>query len=304
MSPSKYVQEAVKNCEAYLETNYLGKWTLPKNAPNPFVMNYAPEMDVSPALDATDASYFQSLIGILRWTVEIGRIDIATEISMLSSHLAYPREGHLEAALHVMGYMKHKHNSRLVFDPTYPFVDLNTFETGKQWQEFYRGAEEAIPPNALKPRGKEIDLRAFVDSDHAGDKTNRRSRTGFMIFIQNSLICWLSKKQSTIESSVFGAEFVAMKHGMETLRGLRYKLRMMGVPLSGPSFIYGDNMSVIYNTQRPESMLKKKCNSICYHAVRESVAMGESITSHIRTLLNFSDLLTKVTFGQKRKNLV
>ena len=129
VSPSKYVQEAVKNCEAYLETNYLGKWTLPKNAPNPFVMNYAPEMDVSPALDATDASYFQSLIGILRWTVEIGRIDIATKISMLSSHLAYPREGHLEAALHVMGYMKHKHNSRLVFDPTYPFVDLNTFET-------------------------------------------------------------------------------------------------------------------------------------------------------------------------------
>ena len=120
-----------------------------------------------------------------------------------------------------------------------------------------------------------------------------------MIFIQNSLICWLSKKQATIELSVFGAEFVAMKHGMETLRCLRYKLRMMGVPLTGPSFIYRDNMSVIYNTQRPESMLKKKCNSICYHAVRESVAMGESITSHIRTLLNFSDLLTKVTFGQK-----
>ena len=78
----------------------------------------------------------------------------------------------------------------------------------------------------------------------------------------------------------------------------------MGVPLSGPSLIYGDNMFVVYNTQRPESMLKKKCNSICYHAVRELVAMGESITSHISTLLNFSNLMTKVTSGQKRKNLV
>ena len=87
MSPSKYVQEAVKNCEAYLEKNYLRKWTLPKNAPNPFLMNYAPKMDASPALNATDASYFQLLIGILRWTVEIGRINIATEISMLSSTL-------------------------------------------------------------------------------------------------------------------------------------------------------------------------------------------------------------------------
>ena len=71
-----------------MEKNYLERWTLPKNAPNPFTMNYAPEMDVSPALDATDASYFQSLIG--RWAVEIGRIDIGTKISMLSSHLAYP----------------------------------------------------------------------------------------------------------------------------------------------------------------------------------------------------------------------
>jgi hypothetical protein len=74
---------------------------------------------------------------------------------------------------------------------------------------------------------------------------------------------------------VFGAEFVAMKLGMETLRGIRYKLRMMGVPISGPSYVFGDNMSVIHNTQRPESTLKKKGHQICYHFCRESVAMGE-----------------------------
>jgi hypothetical protein len=49
---------------------------------------------------------------------------------------------------------------------------------------------------------------------------------------------------------------------------------MMGVTLSGPTFVYGDNMSVVHNTQRPESVLKKKSNSICYHAVYESAAMG------------------------------
>jgi hypothetical protein len=62
-------------------------------------------------------------------------------------------------------------------------------------------------------------------------------------------IVWHSKKQATIKTSVFGAEFVAMKQGMEALQGLRYKLRMMGVSVSGPSYIYGDNMSVIHNTQ-------------------------------------------------------
>jgi hypothetical protein len=53
-------------------------------------------------------------------------------------------------------------------------------------------------------------------------------------------IVWHSKKQATIETSVFGTEFVAMKQGMEALQGLYYKLRMMGVSVSGPSYIYGD----------------------------------------------------------------
>ena len=65
----------------------------------------------------------------------------------------------------------------------------------------------------------------------------------------------MSKKQATIESSVFGAEFVVMKTGVEALRGIRYKLRMMGVPLTGPTYIYGDNISVIYNTSLPELTL-------------------------------------------------
>ena len=59
-----------------------------------------------------------------------------------------------------------------------------------------------------------------------------------------------------------------MKIGVEALRGLRYKLRIMSVPLAGPLLIYGDNMPVIHNTQRPESVLKKKSNQLCYHAIR------------------------------------
>ena len=61
---------------------------------------------------------------------------------------------------------------------------------------------------------------------------------------------------------MFGAEFVATNIIMETLQGIRYALRMMGIPISGPSYIYGDNMSVIHNTQRPDSTLKKKSKYI------------------------------------------
>ena len=144
----------------------------------------------------------------------------------------------------------------------------------------------------------------FVDSDHAGDKATRRSRTGFMIFLTTSMIRWHTKKQATVEGAVFGAKFVAMKHGVEVLRGVRYKLRMMGVEIAGPTYIYGDNMSVIHNTSKPEFVLKKKSNSICYHFGREAVAMGECLTTHVPTLLNWADLLTKALSEKKRRVLV
>ena len=110
-------------------------------------------------------------------------------------------------------------------------------------------------------------------------------------------VIWFTKRQAMIESTVFGSEFVVMKQGMESSWGLWYKLRMMGVPIARPTYTYGDNMSVIHNTQRPESMLRKKSNSICFHAVHEVVTMGELLTGHIQTMENPADLLTKVVVG-------
>ena len=118
-------------------------------------------------------------------------------------------------------------------------------------------------------------------------------------------IIWYTKRQATVESVVFGAESVAMKQAMERSRGLRYKLSIMGVPIEGPTHLYGDNMSTIHNNQCPESQLKTKSKSICYHAVREVVAMGELLTGHAKTDKNRADILTKVVGGGiKRKNLV
>ena len=180
----------------------------------------------------------------------------------------------------------------MVYDPTYPEIDAKCFITS-DWSSFYAGAKEAIPLDAPKPLGKDVDIRFYVDADHASDKLRRRSRSGYFCYLNQSLIMWKSKKQSTCETSVFGAEFVAMKVAMETNRGLRYKLRMMGVPVTGPSYFYGDNMSVINNAQRSESVLRKKCNSICYHAVREAVAMNELLAAHVPSRENPADLATK-----------
>jgi hypothetical protein len=162
-----------------------------------------------------------------------------------------------------------------------------------------------IPPDDPAPRGKDVDLRLIVDSDHAGEQFTRRSRIGYVIYLNMAPIVWFSKRQPNGESSVFGAEFVAMKNVIETCRGLCYKLRMMDVTLSGPTFFYGDNMSVVHNTQRPESVLKKKSNSLCYYMVRESAAMGESIIGYVPSVDNPAYICTKVVAGgQKRNHLI
>ena len=108
--------------------------------------------------------------------------------------------------------------------------------------------------------------------------------------VQEASYCW---------GAVFGSECVALKQGVETLRGIRHKLRMMGVPVNGPTYIYGDNMSVVNNTSKLESTLKKKSKSICYHFVKEVVAMKEYLTTWIPTLKNWDDLLTKVLHRRK-----
>jgi hypothetical protein len=78
----------------------------------------------------------------------------------------------------------------------------------------------------------------------------------------------------------------------------------MGAPLSGPTYIYGDNKSQVTNSSRPELTLNKKCKSIYYHAIRELVAMGETLLTHIKTGDNLADFLTKTTSGAKRRKLL
>ena len=142
---------------------------------------------------------------------------------------------------------------------------------------------------------------AKVDADHASDTVTRRSRTGILVYLNCLLIHWWSKKQASIKSSCFSAEFIAMKQCCEYLRGLRYKLCMMGILCDQPSHIYGDNQSVLVNMTMPDSTLKKKSQSITYHFVREGSACGEWRTAYVNTHDNEAERLTKLLpNGEKR----
>ena len=173
--------------ENYLEERHGTCLKKGSRAKSPLPANYRPEFDMTEELEGEEASYYQSLVGILRWMVELGRIDIITEGSMLASHLALPCRGHLEAYFHMFAYLKSNHNATVVMDPTYPEIDHSVFKTCN-WADAYPGAAEPIPSNAPKPRGKSVDILLYVDSDLAGDNINRRSRTGYMIFVNSALV--------------------------------------------------------------------------------------------------------------------
>ena len=129
--------------------------------------------------------------------------------------------------------------------------------------------EEELPPNMSEPCRMGFTMRAKVNANHASDTVTRRSRTGFLVYLNCALVCWWSKKQMSVESSSFGAEFIVMKQCCVYLRGLRYKLRMMGIPVETPIYVYGDNQSVLANMTISDSALKKKFQSSAYHFVHE-----------------------------------
>ena len=112
-------------------------------------------------------------------------------------------------------------------------------------------------------------MRVYVDSDHAGDTVTQRSRTGFIIFLNAAPIFWISKEQTSCETSSFGSEFYAMKQATDYGRGLCYKLSMMVIPVEEPVFVFKDNQSVLANTKMPGSALKKKTQSIAFRVVQE-----------------------------------
>jgi hypothetical protein len=296
---TSYVKKAINDLEKELEEADL---RLLPNAKTPLSSGYRPELDLSPELGSKQLNYYQGLIGVLRWICEIGRIDILMPVSMMSRYLVSARQGHLEQLFHIFAYLKHHPRSTMVFDDTIPVFRGERF-VRCDWSEFYPDAAEAIPDNMPQPRGKEVVMSCFVDADHAGCRETRRSHSGIIIFVNRAPVMWFSKRQNTVEASTYGSELLAMRISIEMIEGLRYKLRMMGVPLTEECAVFCDNSAVVTNT-RPEATLKKKHAAINFHRVREAIAAGTIKVAKEGTQTNLADILTKVMPGPKMKELL
>lgn len=312
MTSEDYVRSAIQNVEGMLKGDGSPPLKVYGDYKRPYGKEYRPELDVTDELDAQGIQRYQELIGILRWAIELGRIDIITEVSCLSQYSCSPRVGHLDAVYGIFRYLQRnlsRNVGRLGFDPIIPHIDENIFndspDTVEHWKEFYPDAQYEKPRNMPDALGNPVVISTYVDANHAGNLANRRSHSGILIYVNNALIVWFSKRQNTVESSSFGSEFVALRIAVDLIEALIYKLRMFGVTIIEKANVFCDNESVVTNASVPSSMLHKRHNAICYHRVREAQAAGTVRVGWIPGTENLADLLTKTTLtGNVRNDIV
>ena len=288
MSARTYVRQALDKLG-----QLTGKEEFTK-ASTPMSELYHPELDDSEYLSNRQHGHYRAIVGCLNWLVTLGRIDIAYVTNTLARFSMAPRIGHLATAYRVLGYLRTHQEEEIKIDPR-PF-DYSSLEDGvkefRTWEEFYPDACEDIPSDAPDAT-RSAQISVYVDADHAHDVVTRRSVTGIVLFINQTPVRWVSKRQATVETSTYGSEMVAACMATDLVMEYRTSLRLLGIKIEGPSWMFGDNMSVILSTTMPSSSLKKKHLSIAYHRVREMIACKAIQFLHVESEYNYADILTK-----------
>ena len=148
--------------------------------------------------------------------------------------------------------------------------------------------------------GKPVETTIYIDANLKAP----RSTTGGIVFVESTPYKWFSKRQSATATSTYTAEFAALRVAVEEAVALRYTLRSLGVPLTGPTRILCDNEAVVKSCSLPGSPCDKKHVQISYHFIRECVTSGIIELYWVETKLNLSDVLTKQLSGPEFRRLI
>ena len=287
MAPKKYIERMVAQY-----TKLFGQ-APSQRVQSPLEKNDHPELDDSELLDEENIAKYQSLIGVLQWTISLGRFDIATAVMTMSSFRAMPRVGHLERVKRICGYLaKFKEACIRVRTGVPDYSDLPKKEY--DWAKTtYGKVRESIPADAPPPKGKEVVSTTYKDANLYHDLATGKAVTGVLHILNQTPVEWYTKKQATVETATYGSEFSAARTAIQQIAGLRLTLRYLGVPISGRSYLFGDNESVVTSGTVPHSQLSKRWHALSYHYTREAIASGMVGFYHIPGTQNPADILSK-----------
>lgn len=210
---------------------------------------------------------FRSVLGALLYLATRTRPDISTAVSMIAKFQSCPTPTHWKMVKHVVRYLKgtEKHGILL---PNQKQID-------------------------------QVDVRCWTDADWARDISNRRSRTGILITINEGPVIWTSKLQTSTALSTSEAEFNALAHSIKELKWLRIVLQEVKAIDSSPTEIKQDNLGSISWTKGVNGLRNVKHVGIKYHAVRDAVESNIVRVEYVPSPENRSDSLTKVIIGDE-----
>ena len=253
-----------------------------------------PEMDDTHSWMRLASSSTKVIIGALQWAITLGRFDILPAVVSLGSFRVAPRIGHMDRVKRTCGYLRKHPDGALRFRTLIPRHEERYKLPDVSWlNSVYGNCHEELPHDMPMPKGKPVRITTNVDANLMHCYVTGRSLTGILHFVNQCPVDWYSKKQNTVETATFGSEFVAARIATEQVIDLRYTLRMLGAPLDGPAWMFGDNESVVTNSSIPHSTLKKRHNALSYHRVREACAAGVMYFIHTPGKTNVADVLTK-----------
>jgi hypothetical protein len=284
--PRKYIEQMLSNYERLFNE-------MPRKYSSPLEKNDHPEIDDSQFLEAEGVTIYQSMIGALQWCVSLGRFEILTPIMSMGGFRICPRLGHLDRLKRIYGYLRnYKHGAIRVRTGIPDYSDLP--DQAYDWMySVYGDVSELIPQDAPVPLGKAVVTTTYEDANLYHDLLTGRAVTGILHLVNGTPIEWYSKKQDTVETATYGAEFVAARIATDQIIDLRITLRYLGVPIQGRAVMFGDNQSVITSSTIPHSKLNKRHNALSYHRVREAIVAKVISFFHIEGKKNPADILSK-----------
>ena len=137
------------------------------------------------------------------------------------------------------------------------------------------------------------EMKAFCDSDWAGDADDSRSITGFCIFLNGCLISWKSRGQKTVTLSSSEAEYVAVSEVCTEVLFIKTIMDFLGLEISLPITVFCDNIGAIYIANNPKNNGRTKHINVKYHFIREYVIDGTVQINFVRSEENLADPFTK-----------
>jgi hypothetical protein len=282
-----YVEKMLRNYEVMFGSK-------PKIYAAPVESGDHPELDVTELLGDDGISQYMSCIGALQWAVTLGRFELLIGVTTLASFRVAPRVGHMERVKRMYGFLRKRPDAAIRFRTGIPNHERSAKPVIHDWtQTVYGKISEELPSDMPEPKGKAVRITTYEDANLMHCLLTGRSVTGILHLLNQTPIYWYTKKQGSVETATYGSEFVAAKIATEQIMDLKYTVRMMGIPLDGPAWMFGDNQSVITSSTIPHSSLNKRHNALAYHRVREAVAANVMYFMKVSGKTNVSDIFTK-----------